>query len=326
MATTRRGLLAAAGLAPLPLLPPPALAQAWPARSITWIVPFTPGGITDTSSRLVAQPLGQRLGQQVIIDNKPGAGGSIGTEAVARAAPDGYTILYGTQGTLAVNPVLYRNIRYDPLRDFTPLHGLTTTPLLLVANPDRPFRDIPGLIAHARAHPGDVTFATSGVGTGTHLAAELFQAETGLRLTHVPYQGSAPALNDVVAGRVDIMFDYVVSTRAYLEANRLRAIATTGAARITALPEVPAIGEFGLQKAETSSWSCILGPANLPDAVVARFAEGFAAALAEPRVVQTLEGTGSTPFMAAPAALRAHIVAEVDRWRGIVERSGARAG
>jgi tripartite-type tricarboxylate transporter receptor subunit TctC len=172
----RRAVL---GAALIPVLARHAAAQGWPARPITWIVPFTPGGITDTSSRLVAQPLGAYLGQQVVIDNRPGAGGAIGTEAAARAAPDGYTILYGTQGTMATNPVLYRSVRYDALRDFVPVHGLTQTPLLLVCHPDRPFRNVQDLVAHAKAHPGEVTYASSGIGTGTHMAAELFQLEAG---------------------------------------------------------------------------------------------------------------------------------------------------
>ncbi|MCO6419036.1 tripartite tricarboxylate transporter substrate binding protein [Siccirubricoccus sp. KC 17139] len=319
--TTRRAALGAALVAA-----GRAHAQAWPSRPITWIVPFTPGGITDTSSRLVAQPLGAWLGQQVVIDNRPGAGGSIGTEAGARAAADGYTILYGTQGTLATNPVLYRNVRYDPLRDFAPVHGLAQTPLLVVVNPARPFRTLAELIGHARERPGELTFATSGIGTGTHMAAELFQAEAGVKLTQVPYQGSAPALNDLVAGRTDVMFDYLVSTRAFLDAGRLRPIATTAGARLAALPEVPTMAEAGLPGAETSSWSCILAPAAVPAPIRARLADGLQAALSEPRVVQTLAGSGSTPLMLAGEALQDFVTREVERWRGIVERSGARAG
>ncbi len=303
-----------------------AAAQTWPARPITWIVPFTPGGITDTSSRLVAQALGAQLGQQVTVDNRPGAGGGIGTEAAPRSAPDGHTVLYGTQGTLATNPVLYRSVRYDPLRDFVPVHGLTQTPLLLVCRPDRPYRDLAGLVAHAAARPGKVTYASSGIGTGTHMAAELFQAEAGVRLTHVPYQGSAPALNDLVAGRTDIMFDYLVSTRAHLEGGRLRPLATTAASRMPVLPEVPSVAEAGFPGAATVSWSSVMAPAATPAPVVARLAAGLEAALSEPRVAQTLGGTGSAPLMLSGPALRAFVEREVERWRGVVESSGAKAG
>jgi tripartite-type tricarboxylate transporter receptor subunit TctC len=327
--TTRRGMLTAAlgaavaeGLASRGA----SAQQNWPARSITWIVPFTPGGITDTASRLVAQPLGAFLGQQVVIDNRPGAGGSIGTEAASRAAPDGYTVLYGTQGTMATNPVVYPNVRYDAARDFIPIHGLAQTPLLLVCNPARPFRSLADVVAEAKRRPGELTFATSGIGTGTHMAAELFMAEAGVKLTQVPYNGSAPALNDLVAGRTDIMFDYLISTRAFLEANRLRPLATTGPARFAALPEVPTVAEAGWPDASTTSWSAMMAPTGTPAPIVARLAEGMGLALREPRVVQTMESSGSTPMLLAGADLRDFITRDIARWREVVERSGARAG
>jgi tripartite-type tricarboxylate transporter receptor subunit TctC len=320
---TRRAALGAALFAP-------AIARAqasdWPSRTINWIVPFTPGGITDTSSRLVAHPLGQLLGQQVVVDNRPGAGGSIGTDMAARAAPDGYTMLYGTQGTMATNPVLYRNIRYDALRDFVPVHGLTLTPLLLVANPDKPFKDVASLIAYAKARPGEVTYSSSGIGTGVHMSAELFQLAAGVQLTHVPYQGSAPGLNDLVAGRTDIMFDYLVATRAFLEAGRLRPLATTGRTRLAGLPDVPTMAEAGLPGAENQSWSAIMLQAATPEPIVTKMGEALAKVIGEPRVSQTLSGTGSMPLMMSGQPLREYVAREVARWREIVERSGAKAG
>ena len=324
-AFSRRSVLGAA--AALPLAPGAARAQAWPTRSIAWVVPFTPGGITDTSARLVAQPMGTFLGQQVIIENRPGAGGAIGTEAVARAAPDGYTVLYGTQGTMATNPVLYRNIRYDALRDFIPVHGLTQTALLLVCNPARPYRTFSEFVDFARSKPaGEVTFASSGIGTGTHMAAELFQLAADVKMTHVPYTGSAPALNDLVAGRTDVMFDYVVSTRAHLEGNRLRALATTGPERFAVLPAVPTVREAGLPEAETVSWSAMMAPAATPPAIVARLAEGMNAGLTDPRVVQTLTGTGSVPLLMSGQAFRDFVAEDLVRWRAVVERAGVTAG
>jgi tripartite-type tricarboxylate transporter receptor subunit TctC len=316
------------GAAAAPLLPGVrARAQAFPTRSIAWVVPFTPGGITDTSARLVGQPMGAFLGQQVIIENRPGAGGAIGTEAVARAAPDGYTVLYGTQGTMATNPVLYRNIRYDALRDFTPVHGLTQTALLLVCNTARPWRSFAEFVAHARSKPaGEVTYASSGIGTGTHMAAELFQLAAGVRMTHVPYSGSAPALNDLVAGRTDVMFDYVVSTRAHLEGGRLRALATTGPERFAVLPEVPTVREAGLPDAETVSWSGMMAPAATPAPIVARLAEGMRAGLTDPRVVQTLTATGSVPLMMSGQGFRDFVAEDILRWRQVVERAGVTAG
>ncbi len=323
-AFARRPVLAAL---PMLAIAGHARAQTFPLRPIAWVVPFTPGGITDTSARLVAQPMGAFLGQQVIIENRPGAGGAIGTEAVARAAPDGYTVLYGTQGTMATNPVLYRNLRYDALRDFVPVHGLTQTPLLLVCNAERPWKTLAEFIAFARSKPaGEVTFATSGIGTGTHMAAELFQLAAGVKMTQVPYTGSAPALNDLVAGRTDIMFDYVVSTRAFLQGGKLRALAMTGPERFAALPDVPTMAQAGLPEAETVSWSAMMAPAATPAPVVARLAEGMRSGLSDQRVVQTLTETGSTPLMLSGEPFRRFVAEDIARWRQIVERAGVTAG
>jgi tripartite-type tricarboxylate transporter receptor subunit TctC len=323
--TTRRSVLSVAALLQASAVRH-AQAQDFPSRPISWVVPFPPGGITDTSSRLVARPLGAFLGQQVIIDNRPGAGGSIGTEMAARSTADGYTILYGTQGTLATNPVLYQNINYDALRDFVPVHGLTETPLLLVTSPERRIRSLAELIARAKAKPGEITYSSSGIGTGTHMAAELFQLEAGVELTHVPYQGSAPALNDLVAGRVDIMFDYLVATRGHIAEARLRSLVTTGSTRMPGLPDVPTLGELGLAGAETTSWSSIMVPAATPAQVVLRLTAGMQAALSDTKVRETLTSTGSSPLMLAGVPLRQFVERDIARWRAVVERSGAKAG
>ena len=319
---TRRALLGTV------LATPPILAHAqgeWPNRTVTWVVPFTPGGITDTNARLVAQGLSQRLGQTVIIENRPGAGGSIGTDAVARAAADGYTMVYGTLGTLCANPVLYPAITTNATRDFAAVHGLTDTPNLLVANPDRPFRDVAGLVAHARANPEKVTFASSGIGTGTHLAAALFEYVADIRMTHVPYRGSAPALTDLVAGRTDIMFDYLISAGPHVRERRLRALAMTTAERMAVVPDIPAIAET-LPGAEARSWSGIFMPARTPAPILARLAQEMAAVLRDPSVVQTLASGGSTPLMLATDTFQGFVATEMPRWRAVIERSGARAG
>jgi tripartite-type tricarboxylate transporter receptor subunit TctC len=319
---TRRALLGTV------LATPPILAHAqgeWPSRTLSWVVPFTPGGITDTNARLVAQGLSQRLGQNVIIENRPGAGGSIGTDAVARAAPDGYTMVYGTLGTLCANPVLYPAITTNATRDFAAVHGLTDTPNLLVANPDRPFRDVAGLVAHARANPEKVTFASSGIGTGTHLAAALFEYVADIRMTQVPYRGSAPALTDLVAGRTDIMFDYLISAGPHVRERRLRALAMTTAERMAVVPDIPAIAET-LPGAEARSWSGIFMPARTPAPILARLAQEMAAVLRDPSVVRTLASGGSTPLMMATDAFQAFVATEMPRWRAVIERSGARAG
>jgi tripartite-type tricarboxylate transporter receptor subunit TctC len=323
--TTRRTVLCDSLVAPLAA---PAVARgdvAWPTRPVTWIVPFTPGGITDTTSRLIAQYLAAHFGQPVVVENRPGAGGSIGTEAAARAAPDGHTVLYGTQGTMAVNPALYRTLRYEALRDFVPVHGLTATPNLLVAHPQRPYRTVGELVAYARAHPGEVNFGSAGIGTATHLTAELFMSVTGTRMTHVPYQGSARALNDLVAGTVDIMFDYLVSSGPFLRSGQLRGLAVTSGERLPQIPDVPTIAEAGVPDAVAGSWSGVFVPARTPAPIVARLAEGIAAALADPQVRQTLTGTGSTPLDGMHGErFRRFVAEEVERWRGIIERAGLR--
>ncbi len=325
--TTRRTALL--GSLAAPLLAPVAGAaradEAWPTRPITWIVPFTPGGITDTTSRLVAQRLASRFGQPVVVENRPGAGGSVGTEAAARATPDGHTILYGTQGTMAANPALYRTLRYDALRDFVPVHGLTSTPNLLVCNPQRPYRTVAELVAYARAHPGEVNFGSAGIGTATHLTAELFMSVTGTRMTHVPYAGSARSLNDLVAGTVDIMFDYPVSAGPFLRDGKLRGLAVTSTTRLEQLPDVPTIVEAGVPDAVAGSWSGVFVPARTPDRVVERLAEGVAAALTDPQVRQALINSGSTPLNGMHGErFRRFVAEEVERWRSIIERAGLR--
>ena len=210
----------------------PAVAENFPSRPITWIVPFAPGGITDTTSRLVAEEMAKSLGQSVLIDNRGGAGGTVGTEQAARSNPDGYTILYGTQGTMAANVSLRKNLSYDPLTSFLPVHLMAETPNIFVAYQGAPYNSVSEFVAYAKKHPGKVTYSSAGVGTGTHLVAELFKTVTGIDMLHVPYKGSAPALNDLIAGRVDVMFDYPVSVGPHVEAGKLKVLATTAPARL----------------------------------------------------------------------------------------------
>ena len=322
MAITRRAL----GLACLGA--PVALAQGgaapYPNRPLTWIVPFTPAGITDINSRLFARKLGARLGQTVLIDNRPGAGGTLGTDIGARSAPDGYTMMYGTQGTLCTAPALFRRLSYDPLRSFTPIQGLFETPSVVVAHPSRPYRTLEELVAYARAHPGQVNFATSGVGTGTHLATVLFQTVAGIEMTHVPYAGSGPAITDLIAGTTDIMFDYAVATRDHIENNRLRPLAVTARERIPALPGVPTMVELGLAEAVSSAWSGILLPAGCPAEVVERLAAEAAATMQDEEVRRTAEMNGSRAMAELTRERFASFIRdEMPRWAEIVRRSGA---
>ncbi|MDU7523606.1 MAG: tripartite tricarboxylate transporter substrate binding protein [Roseomonas mucosa] len=299
-------------------------AGGYPNRSVTWIVPFTPAGITDINSRLFARKLGARLGQTVIIDNRPGAGGTLGTEAGARAAPDGYTLMYGTQGTLCTAPALFRRLPYDPVRSFIPIQGLFETPSVVIVHPTRPYRTVAELIAYARANPGRVNYATSGVGTGTHLATVLFQTVAGIEMTHVPYPGSGPAITDLIAGVTDIMFDYAVATRDHIETGRLRPLVVTAKERIPALPEVPTMVEAGLPGAVSAAWSGILLPAGSPMEAVERLTTEAAATMQDPEIRRTAEMNGSRPMAElSRGRFAAFIEAEIPRWADIVRRSGA---
>ncbi|GAA0588975.1 tripartite tricarboxylate transporter substrate binding protein [Craurococcus roseus] len=329
-ATTRRRLLF--GAVPLPAvlaLPSPALAQAaaFPARPVTWVVPFAAGGITDATARLIAQKMGANLGQPVVVDNRPGAGGTIGTEQASRAPADGYTLLYGTQNTHAVAPLLYPSLRYDPERDFVPVWGLGAAVNLLVANPALPVRSVADLVAHAKAHPDRINYASTGIGTGQHMAGELFQVVAGVRMTHVPYAGFQQALNDLTTGRMDVMFDYAFTSLPHAREGRLRALAVTATERLAVAPEVPTIGEAGLPGAEMMGWAGVYAPARTPAPVVARLAEAVAAAMRDPAVVEMFDRTGTIRWADKSGEdMRRVLAEEVPRARELIARSGGGGG
>lgn len=299
--------------------------EDWPSRPITFVVPFTPGGITDTTSRLLAKILGDKLGQPVLVDNRPGAGGSIGVEAASRQPPDGYTMIYGTQGTQAANLALYKNIRYDPIKDFVAVHAMSETPLILLVHPGRPFSTVPELIAYAKAHPGQLNFGSAGAGTGTHITAELFQVAAEVRMTHVPYKGSSPALTDLMAGNLDLMFDYFGVVRPLILAGKLRPLAVTGKARLAAAPDIPSMAELGLPKAESSAWSAVFLPAKTPAEITKRLGDAIAQAIVDPEMLAVTEKFGSVPLRdLRDARLGEFVKSEMLRWREIVHKSGAR--
>src|ERR1700681_275677 len=247
-----------------------ALAQAYPTRSIRLVVPFPPAGTTDILAREVAQRLSVSLGQSVIIDNRPGAAGNIGSDLVAKSAPDGYTLLMGTVGTHAINPSLYARMPYDHVKDFVPIVLVAGVPNVLEVTPSLPVNSVADLIKLAKEKPGQLNFASSGSGTSIHLSGELFKTMAGVDMVHVPYKGSAPALIDLMGGQVQLMFDNLPSSLAQIKAGKLRAIAVTSAQRAPALPNVPTIAESGLPGFEASSWFGLLAPAGTPAAVVAR--------------------------------------------------------
>jgi tripartite-type tricarboxylate transporter receptor subunit TctC len=300
----------------------PAVAENFPTRPITWIVPFTPGGITDTTSRLVADEMSKSLGQTVLIDNRGGAGGTVGTEQAARANPDGYTILYGTQGTMAANVSLRKNLSYDPLTSFLPVHLMAQTPNLFVAYQGAPYNSVAEFIAYAKQHPGKVTFSTAGVGTGTHLVAELFKTVTGVDMLHVPYKGSAPALNDLIAGRVDVMFDYQVAVGPHIEAGKLKVLATTAPERMKTMPTVPTMAELGWNDMTTESWSSIMVPAGTPAPVVDRLAAAAHTALTSERVRSHFEKFGTRAMTEQKAEATLFIEKEIKRWGDVIAKAG----
>ena len=302
----------------------PAGAQTYPTRQITWVVPFTPGGVTDTTSRAISKKMGEVLGQTFVVENRPGVGGSLATEQVAKATPDGYTVLYGTSGTMAANLALYKNLKYEPLKDFIPVHGMFMSPTVLVVEASRPYKTMAELIDFARANPGVLNYGSAGPGTGTHLTSEMVQTKTNTKMTHVPYKGSMPALQDLLGGRLDLMYDYTVTLLPHIKSGRLRALAVMGPKRLPALPDVPTIGEAGFPGLESSSWSGIVVPAGTPEAVVKKLAQAMNAALTDPAVVTPFEQIGSQPLVGYDdVKFKAFIADEIRKWAEVVRVSGA---
>lgn len=325
MPTRRAALLAAPLLAAARVARAQGPASPWPSRPITILVPFAPGSLPDGNARFMAQRLSPRLGQPVVIENKGGAGGNIGTEAAARARPDGHTILFGTQGTHAANRWLYGSLPYDPQRDFIPIHALFADFNVMVVGRDSPYRDVAALVAAAKAQPGRLTYASGGIGTGVHLAGAMFARVAGIELTHVPYRGTPAALADLAAGRADVMFDYAVTSVPLIQGGQARALAVTGKERLGALPAVPTVAEIGLAEAGTMVWSGLFLPAGTPAPIAARLAAETEAVLAEEEARRWADRTDSTLLRGLALERFADFIAtETERWRMIVAVSGAR--
>ncbi|OZI34001.1 ABC transporter substrate-binding protein [Bordetella genomosp. 10] len=312
-----------AALAALALTASAAAAAAdWPARPITLVVPYPPGGPTDIVGRVVAQGLGEELGQTIIIDNRSGAGGNIGAEMVAKSAPDGYTLLLATTAH-AINMSLFANRTYDTRKSFAPVSLLTKGPLVIVARPDLPAHSVSELIALAKSRPGKLTFASSGNGQSTHLAAALFNSMAGTQMVHVPYRGSAPALTDVMGGQTDIMFDTMLSSMPFVHGGKLRAIAVTSARRSPAAPEVPTVAESGLAGYEATAWNGLMAPAGTPAPVVQRLSEALRKVLGRPDVQAKFSAQGFSAEWMTPPDFGRFVNDEVDKWAGVVRASGA---
>ncbi|MEO8347027.1 MAG: tripartite tricarboxylate transporter substrate binding protein [Betaproteobacteria bacterium] len=301
-----------------------AWAQAYPSKPIRIVVPFPAGGTTDVLARAVAQKLNESLGQPAVVDNRPGAGGNIGAELVAKSAPDGYTLLMGTVGTHAINPSLYPRMPYDHVRDFAPVILVAGVPNVLVINPGLPVNSVQELIAYAKANPGKLNFASSGNGTSIHLSGELFRTMAGVQMTHVPYKGSAPALQDLVGGQVQLMFDNLPSSLALIKAGKLKALAVTSLARAAALPDVPTLAESGLPGFEASSWFGLLAPAGTPPAAIATLNADVAKWLASPDARERLLAQGAIAAGGTPEDFARHIAAETAKWQKVVKESGAK--
>jgi len=315
-----RALAAALAIIAAPL----ALGQsAYPTKPVRLVVPFPACGTTDIIARATAQKLSEAWGQQVIVDNRPGAGGNIGSELVAKSAPDGYTLLMGTVGTHAINPSLYAKMPYDHVKDFAPVILVAGVPNVLVVNPELPVKSVPELIAYAKANPGKLNFASSGSGTSIHLSGELFKAMTGVQMTHVPYKGSAPALTDLVGGQVQLMFDNLPSSLAFIKAGKLRALAVTSTTRAAALPDVPTVADF-VPGFEASSWFGVLAPAGTPPAVIAKVNGEVAKWLATPEAKEKLTAQGANVAGGSPQDFAKHIQAETAKWAKVVKESGAK--
>jgi tripartite-type tricarboxylate transporter receptor subunit TctC len=298
--------------------------EAYPTKAITWVIPFTPGGITDTTGRMIAKALSEKLGQPVLVDNKPGAGGVVGTEAVVKSKPDGYTIIYGTAGTIATNPALYK-LSFDPAKDLIPVHAMGESPVVIAVNPKAPFKTVAELVDYAKKNPEKVTFASPGAGTTAHLSGALFQLVTGTKFTHVPYKGSAPAMTDTIAGVVDLVFDYPVTTMPQVEGGKVRAIAVLSPERLKVMPDVPTIAESGYPKGELSSWSGIFVPAGTDAKIIAKLSKAFGEALRDPAVVKYYADNGQVllPDMSAEK-FAPFVASEMPKWKELVEKSGAK--
>jgi tripartite-type tricarboxylate transporter receptor subunit TctC len=316
----RKFLGVVAGTAVLSGISQMARAQVYPTRPIHLIVPFTPGGTTDIVARLVGQWLSERLGQPIVIENRPGAGTNVGTEAVVKAAPDGYTLLVASV-TAAINATLYQNLNFDFRRDITPIAGLIRTAYVMEVNRSVPVTTVPEFIAYAKANPAKINMASSGNGTGAHLSGELFNMMTGIKMIHVPYRGAAPALVDLIAGQVQVQFASTPETIEYIRNGKLRAIGVTTSTRSAALPEIPAIGEF-VSRYETSAWWGLCAPKITPPAIVERLSNETNAALANPALKTRLAALGADPMVMGPAEFGKLIAEETEKWAKVIKFAG----
>lgn len=314
----------AAALCVLAMLVPgyAACAQDYPRKPIRWIVTYPPGGPTDVVSRAVGAKLAEAWGEQVVIDNRAGAGGVIGTELAAKAIPDGYTLLFGTSGGMTINPALTSKLPYDPVRDFAPVSLLVINPQLLVANNSVPANSVKELIAIAKSRPGQFNYASVGQGSPNHLGMELFKALTGTNMVHVPYKGTGPAVTDLLAGQVQVMINSMPSVLPLVKTARLRALGVCSAQRSPAVPDIPTVAEAGVPGFESVTWYGMFAPAKTPKEIVTRLNAQVVKILAEPEMAQRLASQGAEPRSSTPAELAQFMRFESERWKKVIKIAG----
>ena len=316
-ATRRQALVLGASA-----LAAPAFAETWPAHPVRMIIPFTPGGSSDVLGRALSDVLGRALGQPVVIDNVPGAGGSLGAEKAARSPADGYTLFMGHIGTLAVNPALYPKLGYDPLRSFTPVAWVARVPNVLVVHPSVPANTLRELVAYAKAHPGKLAYGSGGSGSAAHTTMEYFKMQTGTSFLHIPYRGTAPSVQDLLAGQVQVLFTGVPALLPQIKAGRMRALAVSSPRRLAVLPDVPTVAESGIpgtQGFEADQWYGLVAPAGTPPEIVARLNQEVNKALALDEVRVRLAAEGAEPTPTTPQAFGQLIAREIPRWDKVVK-------
>ena len=299
------------------VLPGLAAAQNFPTKPIRMIVPYAPGGNVDISARIVGPALSELLGQTVIVDNRPGGGGNVGAALVAKGTPDGYTLLVGSSGPLSVNPIVFKDTPYDTVKDFTPVSKVQIVPLVVTVSPKFTVGSVKELIERARAQPGKITVASAGTGTTNHFAIELFSSMTGVKLLHVPYKGSGPALGELLGGQVSTMFDQLTSSMGFIKDGRLKVIAVTAARRVAALPEVPTLAESGVPGYEASTYLGILAPAGTPRDIVTKLNAALRKIVDMPAVQERFRSLGADPGASSPEEFGKIIREELDKWRNL---------
>ena len=316
-------LIAAIAGAIASLLVATAHAQDYPTRPITWVVPFPPGGVTDNGARTVAKVLSEKLGQPVIIENKPGAGGIVGTEYVVNAKPDGYTFLYASNGPLVTYQFLYKKLSYDPQTSITPVHGMADSPMLMMVRADAPYKTLAEFIDYAKKNPDKLNYFSVGNGSTQHLATELLLKEAGIKMAHIPYKGTSPGLTDLLGGVIDVMFDYAVVMKPQVDAGKLRPLAVTGAKRLANMPEVPTFAEQGFPGVVFTAWATIVFPAGVPQAIVNKLADAFGKSLEDPGVVKYFQDQGAGIMQGVRGEKLADFLAvEKVKMKKIVEQAG----